>query len=449
MSKSITNRLPGPNVLKSKLFSRTTIVAACALAAVLPVTASAHHILSGINMNGCELVLVHSETDMIAKVKLPGLYGWQPAACQHTAIADDEKTVYIMTDAVPPYNASIVTLRIKDIDWASGTIDARVEQTIQLDPAGTRSNMPVILQTNPAQPIMPWTRPSYTQTHGPTFLPHSKYFYVTHYTDNRVRGFKTHANGTLDPRVVYASGDLTRQTHGVNFNDTGKVGLGVGYDYDMGDVRVYKPNRHTGQVEVTGKIRLGTQTAYGAIAHYAVWLDDRYAYVGTMQVAATSATPAGSTIIEPSIWLLDVVSMKATRVIGTATSAVQGLLRSPSDVALAHGKLYVAEEDSWGERVDAPPGDYGRDGYVSIWDVSVPAQPRFIKRLAPGDGLPSDFRNAHTASAMADDSAVYVSSFISDHLIKIDTETDTVTKVYSMEDGLSMFHGEFAAGRNR
>jgi len=42
-----------------------------------------------------------------------------------------------------------------------------------------------------------------------------------------------------------------------------------------------------------------------------------------------------------------------------------------------------------------------------------------------------------------------VSSFISDHLLKIDTATDTVTKVYSMDDGLMMFHGEYAAGRNR
>jgi DNA-binding beta-propeller fold protein YncE len=217
----------------------------------------------------------------------------------------------------------------------------------------------------------------------------------------------------------------------------------------MGTVRVYKPNTQTGEVKVTGEIPLGSANAYGAMAHYAVWLTDRYAYIGTMQQGPTSATKPGSTVIEPSVWLIDVQDMKATRVIGTQHGQLPGLLRSPSDVALAHGKLYVAEEDSWGRKPNAPASDYGRDGYVSIWDVSNPAAPKFIKRLAPGQGLPADFRNAHTASATLDGDFVYVSSFISNHLVKIDTATDTVTKVYSMDQGLMMFHGEYAAGRNR
>ena len=49
---------------------------------------------------------------------------------------------------------------------------------------------------------------------------------------------------------------------------------------------------------------------------------------------------------------------------------------------------------------------------------------------------------------MHDEESVFVSSFVSNHLIKIDTATDDVAKVYTMEDGLEMFHGEFAAGRN-
>lgn len=425
------------------------IVAAALGLAALPGTALAHHILSGVNMKGCELVLIHSETDRMAKVSLPTIYGWQPAACQHTAISSDEQTVYLLTDAVPPYTASVVTVHLNHIDWNSGTIDAKVLQTIPLAQPGSPAVMPGVTQVSPHQPIMPWTRPAYTQTHGPTFLPNSKYFYVTHYTDNRVRGFKVAPDGTLTPTAVYSDGDLTRQTHGVNFNSAGTTGLGVGYDYDMGTVRVYKPNTLTGEVKVTGQIQLGDDRFYGAMAHYAVWLDDRYAYVGTMQQNRTSLTRNGSHVIEPSVWLLDTLEMKATRVIGTQNGNHPGLLRSPSDVALAHGKLYVAEEDSWGRRPNAPAGDYGRDGYVSIWDVSNPAAPKFIKRLSPGQGLPADFRNAHTASAMADGDAVYVSSFISDHLVKIDTATDTVTRVYGMDQGLNMYHGEFAAGRNR
>jgi hypothetical protein len=50
---------------------------------------------------------------------------------------------------------------------------------------------------------------------------------------------------------------------------------------------------------------------------------------------------------------------------------------------------------------------------------------------------------------MLDEDSVFVSSFVSDYLVRIDTSTDKVAKVYSAKDGLSMFHGEFAAGRNR
>jgi hypothetical protein len=92
---------------------------------------------------------------------------------------------------------------------------------------------------------------------------------------------------------------------------------------------------------------------------------------------------------------------------------------------------------------------YGKDGFISVWDVSNPSKPNFLKRMRPGAELPADFRNAHTAVAMHDEEAVFVSSFVSDHLIKIDTHTDKVAKVYSAADGLMMFHGEFAAGRNR
>jgi hypothetical protein len=50
---------------------------------------------------------------------------------------------------------------------------------------------------------------------------------------------------------------------------------------------------------------------------------------------------------------------------------------------------------------------------------------------------------------MHDEESVFVSSWVSDHLVRIATSTDEVAKVYSAEDGLHMFHGEFAAGRNR
>jgi hypothetical protein len=407
------------------------------------------HILTGVNMMSKELVLVHADEDKLVKVELESLDGWRPASLQHSWIAPDEETVYIATDAIPPFNGSIVVLHLNDIDWDAGTADVEIRQIVPLDVAGTPSDMPNLKQTTPKQPIMPWTRPLYTQTHGPTFLPRSKFTYITHYTDDRVRGFKIKHDGTLEQQVLYSDRKLTRQTHGVNFNAKGTVGLGVGYDYDIGEVRVYRPDRHTGKVEATHAITLGTESEYGAFAHYATWIDNRFAYVGAMQVGSTSRTPQGATVVGPSVWLIDTDLDTAECVISpTRTPGGAGIYRSPSDLAVAKGKLYVAEEDSWGPQFDSP-ANYGRDGYISIWDIEDPAKPRFLKRLRPGRELPADFRNAHTATAMFDEDSVFVSSFVSDHLVRIDTNTDKVAKIYDVDDGLMMFHGEFAVGRNR
>ncbi|GAA2277723.1 hypothetical protein GCM10010145_58420 [Streptomyces ruber] len=407
------------------------------------------HILTGVNMKSKELVLVNADEDKLVKVPLEDIEGWQPASPQHTWIADDEETVYIATDAVPPFDASIVVLRVNDINWDAGAADVELRQNVPLDPTGTPSDMPNLMQTTPDQPIMPWTRPLYTQTHGPTFLPRSRFTYVTHYTDDRVRGFRIDHDGKLKQRVLYSRRELTRQTHGVNFNRKGTVGLGVGYDYDIAEVRVYRPDRHTGTVKATHAIALGTETEYGAFAHYAAWIDNRFAYVGAMQAGSTSRTPPGATVVGPSVWLIDTRLDTAERVIGpTGTPDGAGMYRPPSDLAIAKGKLYVAEEDSWGGRTE-DPFDYGRDGYISIWNIYDRDRPSFIKRLRPGRELPTGFRNAHTATAMYEEDSVFISSFVSDHLIRIDTSTDTVAKVYDADDGLSMFHGEFAAGRTR
>jgi hypothetical protein len=407
------------------------------------------HILTGVNMLAKELVLVHAGRDKLVKVPLADIDGWLPATPQHTWIASDEETVYVATDAIPPFNASIVVLHLNDVQWDAGTADVELRQIVPLDVSGTPSDMPNLTQTAPNQPIMPWTRPLYTQTHGPTFLPRSKFTYVTHYTDDRVRGFKIKHDGTLEQRVLYSDRGLTRQTHGVNFNAEGTVGLGVGYDYDIGEVRVYRPDRHTGKVEATHTIPLGTETEYGAFAHYAAWMDNRFAYIGAMQVGSTSRTPLGATVVGPSVWLIDTELDTAERVIGPTTKANgAGMYRSPSDLTIAKGKLYVAEEDSWGARTD-DPFDYGRDGYISIWSLYDRDRPSFLKRLRPGRELPANFRNAHTATAMFNEESVFISSFVSDHLVRIDTATDQVAKVYDADDGLSMFHGEFATGRNR
>ena len=56
---------------------------------------------------------------------------------------------------------------------------------------------------------------------------------------------------------------------------------------------------------------------------------------------------------------------------------------------------------------------------------------------------------AHVISLTNDKRFAYVSSYHSNHIVKIDVASRQVTKVYSSADGLDMPHGEFISGNLR
>jgi DNA-binding beta-propeller fold protein YncE len=161
-----------------------------------------------------------------------------------------------------------------------------------------------------------------------------------------------------------------------------------------------------------------------------------------MQFGPTSLTPWGATIIGPSVWLLDVPKGRAKQIIGTAaTAADPGIFLSASDLVVAGHKLYVAEEDSIN-------GTFGEDGSVSVFDISNIKKPIFLKRLRPGDGLPGDFVVAHGLNVTPDERFVYVASYASSYILKIDTDTDEVVKEFG-PNRLNAPHGAFIAGAYR
>lgn len=405
-------------------------------------TAGADHLYTAINMMSSELILINVETDAMIKTPLTALPGWPFAMTQHTWTTPDEKTIFISTDAVAPGDASIVVLDVESLDWAAGSVSLKVRQVVKLDSAGSPSRFPPITQVDPSQPIPAWTVPTIVQSHGPTLLPNSTFTYITHWTDNRVRGFD-YQKGQLLPTDPMKFGAASMQTHGVNFNSSGTIGLGTGYFFDSNMIDIYKVNKHTGKLKLSKSVILGSKNAYAAFSHYTYWIDNRYAVTGTMQLNRTSLTPADATIIGPSIWLIDTKLEKATKIIGTATSPDDvGVYRSASDVSIANGKLYVAEEDSL-------DNEFGRDGFLAIYDMSDIHHPQFIKRLKPGAGLPSDFAVGHTMVRTPDERFLYLSSYYSNHIIKIDTATDQAAKIYSAADGLDVPHGEFISGAFR
>ena len=189
---------------------------------------------------------------------------------------------------------------------------------------------------------------------------------------------------------------------------------------------------------------LGDEKRYAAFTHFVYWLDERYALTASMQFDKTSLTPPSTNnIIPPSVWLIDAVDGTATQILKrTNTVNGPGVFRSASDLAVVGGKLYIAEEDSL-------DNTFARDGYISIFDLSDRTKPKFIKRLRPGYELPEGFAVAHTLSPTPDNRYLLLASWVSGYVIKIDTLTDTVAKVFGPSDGLVMPHGIYAAGGNR
>jgi hypothetical protein len=89
-------------------------------------------------------------------------------------------------------------------------------------------------------------------------------------------------------------------------------------------------------------------------------------------------------------------------------------------------------------------------GNVSIWDISDPNSPKFIRRLQAGKELPENYTMTHEVYASLDGRHVYIQSWGSGHLIKIDGDTDEVTSVLTSEDvGWHMPHGNFIPGQIR
>jgi hypothetical protein len=258
------------------------------------------------------------------------------------------------------------------------------------------------------------------------------------WTDDRIIAVDLEADKLLAPQRF---ANPSKHLHGVYFNDSGTLGLGVGYFYDESNLTVFRPNHQTGALELVGEVHLGTADHYAAFIHNAFWVDDRFAVAGTMQFGPTSLTPAQASILGPSIWLVDTSTMKATKIIGTAKNVDDaGVLRSASWIAVAKNKLFIGEEDS----LDS---SYANDGFVSVFDFSNREYPRFVKRLRPGRELPADYSVAHSLSRSVDEKSVIVESYTSGYVLRIDTGTLVTSEIASPKQGFKMPHGAWIAGR--
>lgn len=285
--------------------------------------------------------------------------------------------------------------------------------------------------------------PRHQQLHGPTLLPNGRFAYTAQWTDNKVRVIEVDQDrlASVDP-IQY--GTLTRELHGVFPNPSGLVGLATGYYFDLNVVTLFDVDGDSGGLPLSAVVPLVVDEArkrYAAFAHFAAWLDNRYAFTGTQQLGPTSLTPPGFAVIGPTLFLVDAAKHTARLPIGPASAMPEGIRKPVSDVAVIGRKLYMAQEDSMDESMDGP-------GYLSM-DIGDLERPRLLKRLEPGRGLPDTFRLGHGLYANPDATALYLQEWKSALLIKVDVRTDTVTKIWDQSDGFIAPHGAFIAGNLR
>lgn len=400
-------------------------------------------IATAIDYHSGMVYLFNYENDKLITIDPTSLSGW-PAnvPLQHTLVLPEGNKIFITSDNTAEHPAYIIILKVNDINWDAGTISLAVETAIAADNPGTPTEFPFVEPVNNVQAVPNWlVGRGTTQIHGPTILPYSDFIYMTELTSDRVRVINHKTNELVSGVDPIAIPGYTEQTHGIMFNKSGTIGLGTGYFFDNSVIDVYKPNRQTGELQTIGQIRLGDEKRHAAFTHFVYWLDERYAVTASMQLDKTSLTSATTKqIIPPSIWLLDTLEGTATKILDhTSHANGKGVFRSPSDIAVVNGKLYIAEEDSL---------DYtfANDGYISVFDLTDRYKPRFLKRLKPGRELPTGYAVAHTISPTPDNRYLIVASWVSGYVLKIDTETDTVVKIWGPNDGLTKPHGICTAG---
>ncbi|SFP85891.1 hypothetical protein SAMN05216419_102526 [Nitrosomonas cryotolerans] len=387
------------------------------------------------------IYLFNHEEDKVITIDPFNISGWPgDVPLQHTLTLPEGNRLYITTDNTADHPAYVIALSVNNINWDTGAAELVLDNVLAVDVPGTPAELPFVESINGKQAVPNWILAGATQIHGPTILPYSDFIYFTEWTNDRVRVINTKTNqfASVDPISIPG---YTEQTHGIMFNKSGTLGLGTGYFFDNSIIDLYKVDRVTGQLETLSQIMLGNEKKHAAFSHFISWLDERYALTATMQFDKTSLTPPTThKIIPPSVWLIDAWEGTATQIIkDTKKVNGKGIFRSASDLAVIGDKLYIAEEDT----IDHTFAD---DGYISIFDISDRYKPRFIKRLKPGVELPQGFAVAHTLSPTPDNRYLMLASWASGYVIKIDTLTDTVVKVFGPNEGLVKPHGIHAAG---
>lgn len=264
------------------------------------------------------------------------------------------------------------------------------------------------------------------QGHGLHFGKDDSFIYFSELNNNRIRVFDTKTNKMAGTPITNA---VLKTPHGFYPNKAATKAVSTQYEFNGFDVGIWKLGTD-GQPTFDKAITLVDGATKGAYTHTAWWIDDNRFFTN-----ATQEKSQGDGTAEQSVWLVDATTGVAKVVIKAAlpTAPTTGILEGVSDTVVAGGKLYVAEGNV--EKMMPP-------GHLSIWNISNPLVPTFVKRLSAGaGGLPADFLDAHELDLTPDGKFVYIESFRSNHSIKVDVATNNVAKVLDSTNDLSLSHG--------
>lgn len=262
---------------------------------------------------------------------------------------------------------------------------------------------------------------------------------------------------TVDTKKTLTTAEYlpaTQNSHGYFFSPDGSKAISARYWFDAISVGVFEFKKGSNVPYDVAEVFLENDDndgTYGATTHYAFWVNNRYAYVATMQLASTSiSVQKGYTVGGPGVYLIDSKEKKATRVAGTSQNKNQpGVWNSGSDVIIANNKLYVCEEETMNGKLSEGTSR----GSVGVWQIEEDLTLKWIKRIVQGSGddMPEGFSVGHGGVRVVANGKeyVYVASYASNQIIVIDTDSDTVVKVWDEEDDMSAPHGGFVAGGNR
>ena len=360
---------------------------------------------------GRALIFIDIATDRVWNLPLSMISGGplegQP---MHVVLAPDKKRAYVTMGGNQKLPLRLAVLKI---DWVAGSPTATLVKTIEVLAANTE---PIGMMAG-----MTTMAPAMQEGHGPHLTSNGRYILFSELNNNRLRVFNTQTDEFAGAPITHPT---LKTPHGVYLNRSMTRAMSTQYQLNGNEVSVWKLNQDTGELTFDKAVKMADGPTLCAYTHTAAWLDDDRFYTNCTQEANQGALNTS----ERSVWLVDAAK-------GTAKAVLKSsdLLEGVSDVAIAHGKLYVAEGNI--EKTGTPPG------HVSIWNIKDSLKPAFVKRFSAGKGLPAGYADTHELVVTPDGRFVFAESFRSGYIFKIDAAKDVITNVWSAAEGVSMPHG--------